>query len=332
MLAPLICLAVLVPTQTQGEIAFLAGTEQEDRCVHVLNVATTELRRVGAGKRDGAPVWSPDGQWLAFESVREEGGMGIVVVKADGSGLRMLDHQESWNRWPAWSPDGKRVAYSSGDGLDQRVRVTDLAAAQEVEWGDGKRPMLRPAWRSNDEIVAVGVLGEPGNQTADLFGVTAQGATPLVETRGGGEYFEWHPTPGTRENVLAYESNDGGDREIFVYLPRFGVVDVSNHREADWNPVWSSDGHWLVFESFRGGMRGIYRVNPRRILVSPVAADPQWDNWSPSVSPDNEWIAFISNRTGRPALHLTSASGGAARVLTTHTLEDLAPAWRPEKR
>lgn len=53
------------------------------------------------------PQWSPDGTELAVAVGFETGE--IVVVKADGSGQRVLATDQALN--PTWSPDGKRVAF-----------------------------------------------------------------------------------------------------------------------------------------------------------------------------------------------------------------------------
>jgi dipeptidyl aminopeptidase/acylaminoacyl peptidase len=52
-------------------------------------------------KSSRQPAWSPDGAWIAFE--REDGkGSGILVVKADGTGLRRLSPNGSKDRRPSW--------------------------------------------------------------------------------------------------------------------------------------------------------------------------------------------------------------------------------------
>ncbi len=317
-----------------GQIAFLTCTEQEDQRVVVVDVQSGEITHVGAGERDCEPVWSPDGEWIAYVTVAPKGGTGVRIVHPDGTGERLLKRAKDWNYGPpSWSPDGTRLAYSAGSGLDQRVMVYDLDADKEEAWGTDSQSLLRPVWAGDGRIVAVGTVGEMGALTTNLFWVTKNAANAAIETQASvGTYVEWSPQSCLSTDALAYESNDGGDREIFVYLQNRGAVDVSNHRAADWNPVWSPDGQWVAFESFRDGRRGIYRVNPTQVRVTAIAVGADYDNWAPTWSPDSQWIAFISNRDGAPKLYATDVEGEQAIPLSKHDWNDLAPAWRPEPK
>jgi Tol biopolymer transport system component len=75
---------------------------------------------------DGWPVWSPDGNSIAFASNRSgpENHGQIYIVKPDGTGLRRLSTLPGSYVQPAWSFDSKRIyAYSN-------TEIGDL------EWGD----------------------------------------------------------------------------------------------------------------------------------------------------------------------------------------------------
>ena len=77
----------------------------------------------GSGKFSSDQDWSPDGNWIAFDSNRN-GNEEIYVMSSDGSNVKRLTDtpgkHHSYN--PQWSPDGKRIAFSSTrDGSSDNV-------------------------------------------------------------------------------------------------------------------------------------------------------------------------------------------------------------------
>ena len=347
-----------------GEIAFVSGTEQEDQCVCVVDSVSGEVRRVGPGRRDGAPAWSPDGAWLAFETHAEGGAHAIYICRADGGEGRLLTHQFAWNHTPRWSPDGKRLAYAADAdmGMQQAVVVYDLETASETVWAGGKPGFMRPVWMSNIDLMkalqadtelawegvdtavmleevehgallAIGLVGEPGALSTEIFLLTPTQAAPLftLVDPDTARYAEWAVEPGPKGRAIAYESNDGGDREIFVLGSR-GIADVSNDAAADWNPVWASDEKRLAFESFRGGRRGVYRLFVDTARVYTVDAGPGYDAWAPCWSPEGERIAYVSDKSGQPQIYVAGLDNKESHVLTSGPAFALAPAWRPEPK
>ena len=59
---------------------------------------------------DDNPVWSPDGQWIAFSSNRT-GNNDIFVVPADGGESRRLTWHSGSDVPSDWSPDGKTILF-----------------------------------------------------------------------------------------------------------------------------------------------------------------------------------------------------------------------------
>lgn len=71
------------------------------------------------------PSWSPDGQWIAFRSVRDGGSESVYAMRADGSEARLLTD----NAWgaeqvlPRWSPSGGLIAYGLKDSWTLKLCV-----------------------------------------------------------------------------------------------------------------------------------------------------------------------------------------------------------------
>src|SRR5258708_3491061 len=62
---------------------------------------------------DSAPVWSPDGARIAFQSARNGVNYQIYVMNADGSGQVNVSNSTANDIQPSWSPDGSRIAFAS---------------------------------------------------------------------------------------------------------------------------------------------------------------------------------------------------------------------------
>ena len=60
----------------------------------------------------GTPRWSPDSQWIAFDS-RVEGRAQVYVILADGGGQRRMTDDPSDDMTPIWSRDGRSVYFAS---------------------------------------------------------------------------------------------------------------------------------------------------------------------------------------------------------------------------
>lgn len=75
-----------------------------------------------------APVWSPDGQRIAFESDRgsAEGLYAIFLINADGRGLVQITDYALNATHPVWSPDGQSIVFATGDPAQNASMIAVL--------------------------------------------------------------------------------------------------------------------------------------------------------------------------------------------------------------
>ncbi len=88
----------------------------------------------------GAPMWSPDGKYVAFTSSRGDHGFIGVYALADKT-LTYMDASTETDHSPEWSPDSRQIAF---------VRRRAVAAA-----GDGARRAGEP-WSIHVADVSTG--------------------------------------------------------------------------------------------------------------------------------------------------------------------------------
>lgn len=95
----------------------------------------------------------------------------------------------------------------------------------------------------------------------------------------------------------------------------------------DYNPVWSPDGHWIVFTSERNGSADLYRVRLDGTGLERLTDSPAYDDQA-AFSPDGNQLVFVSTRNGGTAdLWLLDLRTRQARPLTSGPGGDFRPSW-----
>jgi serine/threonine protein kinase/Tol biopolymer transport system component len=202
-----------------GRLAFFTLGESAESEIVLIDADGTN-RQVLTDNQvyDGEPDWSPDGQYIAFESM-QAGNSDIYIAPVGGGSLvsgdtRQLTSGTEPDRHPDWSPDGALIAYESGSGDRSEIVVVQVDGEMHNRLTSNnyadRAPQFSPdsaqiAFMTNQRGVwEIALMGYPDGQLIEIFDC------PAADCR----FPAWSPDG----RFLAYNtlSDDGEAESIFV--------------------------------------------------------------------------------------------------------------------
>jgi|SRR5919108_130498 Tol biopolymer transport system component len=289
---------------TEGRIAFVrdgaiwtAAANGSDQ---------VQLTRIGVAS---SPVWSPDGERIAFGWLRLSSGTrtDIWTMAADGSDKRQITAHVAADSSPTWSPDGRFLAFQSdrrdiGHGVGEIFKIRSsadaaLRARRLTDGGDGGAD-IRPAWSPLGDVIAFNRTFNrdqcTGCSSYEVWTVTPDGTTEARVSieHPRAESPAWSPfakriafTYGVQDDQGRYVASnlyhvapDGTDIRTLT-----AFVDGTFNRA--FTPAWSPDhGRRILFTYYadyeEGWIPSIWRIGSRG-LTEPVqlianGEDPDW--------------------------------------------------------
>jgi Tol biopolymer transport system component len=266
-----------------------------------------------------SPVFSPDGEELAFVRASESAVMDIYWVPAEGGEPHQVTHDGKMINGIAWSSDNRSILFSSNRAGEYGLWKVALAGSAPQRLPVGTEDATQPAIPQNGKNLAFvqgsaifGILRVAATKNnvraakdAIIVSSTAQDSAPSISPDG---------------NQFAFQSWRSGSQQIWVssingqslrqLTPPGGDLSGSG------SPAWSPSGDQILFDSRIHGHSHIFVMataggNPRQITFA-EANDivPRW-------SADGSTIYFRSNRGGRWQLWKLPANGGAPQPVTS---------------
>lgn len=110
--------------------------------------------------RGRLPDWSPDGRYLAYESLGDS--PHIWILDLNTGSTRQLTSGARLYRAPDWSPDGQEVVAMSQFGNDWQIMVINAATGTERQITSGNGDKRYPAWSPDASLIAFNTLDSIG--------------------------------------------------------------------------------------------------------------------------------------------------------------------------
>ncbi len=227
-----------------------------------------------------APVFSPDGQRIAFVSNRDGGVWQLYVMNADGSDQRRVNFNANTQIGsPAWSPDGQQLAYGSISEDGAAYWIVDLRSGVERQLVqlEGTLAPGRITWSHQADLLAYDYFAPDGFSGINTIKPDGTGDTalPLSGTALGPEFHEGKltftmPGPGLDGYEVWVADADGNNASV-----------VTTAGGGKFDPRWSPDGEWITFFDVSGSTSELFRVRPNGTDLGPLPVEGSEADWQP---------------------------------------------------
>jgi len=258
--------------------------------------AGLRTRQVWTGK-DADPWASPslDGRLLAF--IDDENDL-LVRDLNTGVNRRLANLAKSASREgaesPRWCPDGKRIAYHwigpAGDG-ELRVYDVQTGTSRTLFAEEGRYLLDLGAWSRDGKFLPVVLMGKG----AALGLVSVESGEFRALKINHDPYSVRHLDLSPDGSLLAYDAPQpkvANSSDICAVEVASGrQFPIMEHPALDYLLGWSSDGHYILFQSDRSGTPDIWGV---RVDRDGVSSPPEL------IKQETKWIngmGFTSNGT-----------------------------------
>jgi Tol biopolymer transport system component len=313
--------------------------------IYIRPAAGGDARLLLPGDSDGQemwPIWSRDGQWIAFGKAGSGGVSVHIATKHEGQSttvLRLADPDLVRTKdlpWATWMPDDQGLIVSDRSSPDQPAAL--YAVSKD---GRSRRRLTDPPPGYDGDVQ--GLVSPDGEHLAfvrrqgfewDLWVAPWKGGPPRQVTFDRKRIAGIAWMPDSRSLVFSSDRDsavhslwqvvlDGTDQPVRLA----GPVD-----ESVWPSVarLASGGYRVAYQAVR------HSVNLHRLKLNagaqaqpePICPSTRFD-WHSQLSPDGKRVAFSSNRSGFSNIWICEAGSEDKQVTQFSGSYTDSPRWSP---
>lgn len=324
------------------------GSKQDNPDIYVQQIGSGAPLRVTTDPRnDYNPVWSPDGQWIAFLRELSPGKSEVRLIAPLGGPERVVTEIRKGEGFPSppymtWCPESKCLV-----ATDYDTATTGPLSVILLETGE-KRILTRPPAASSDIHPTISPNGRllafrrhKGSSIGELYWVRLREGMNLAEEPHRLTPVELdaiHPAWVPANNEILFSSKGALWRlSVLGDSPpsRLPFVGDDGLMPAISRPQPGRPSRLVYVRSFQDF--NIWRIdtssaNASALSSRAVAIASTRVEQTPSFSPDGLRVAFASNRSGNFEIWVADLDGSNAVQITSMGVSSNSPSWSPDGR
>lgn len=278
-----------------------------------------------------SPSFSPDGRQIAFVwNGVERSHYDIYVQLVGGDTALQVTHHKRGDGVPGppqWSPDGREIAFARCNSDRDGVYIIPVLAGPERRltnspcW-DGVAG--RPIWTPDSTAMVMLDQCTPGGPRGVVLFSLATGEKRCLAEGSPRDFASDDVLSPDGRTVAFFRYTDSGYSDIYA-VPLTGGPPrrLASAGTSFWNPMWTPDGKYIVFDSYRGNM-----VHPWRVPVAGGPLEPEMVYPGVgSISQDGRRLAYADSQTGG-----SSSPSSSPSIPTAIWRADLSNAGGPVLR
>jgi Tol biopolymer transport system component len=277
---------------------------------------------------------------IVFVSDRT-GNCEIYLINADGTGLKRLTNNTSYDNRPEWSPDGKQIIFcSERDNKDEDLYIMDADGSNVKRITNTPYREYFPTWSPDGNQIAFTSRKNDYAQTF-IMNIDGTGLRELRKVRDADFHPCWSPD-GKKMAIAIFK--DGLQNIFTINIDGTGLKPLTTTHAM--TPSWSPDGKKIAFSGASDEYNlDIYIIdadgsNLRQLTK--LQGHDEFPDWSPDGqkltklqghdefpdwSPDGQKLLFEN----RGSIYIINADGTDLKNITPYSKSNTYGKWRPKQ-